>query len=91
MTSLLWSSDFALYHLLYLIYKHLRYLFSFTLQVTLYFCRSLSPIFHAPVILPGISYPIKQECITLWIFVQSDTVNDLLLFVGHHDLYFMVQ
>ena len=26
----------------------------------------------------------------LWILVQSDIVNDLILFVGHCDLYFMV-
>ena len=32
-----------------------------------------------------------QECITLWILVQFDTVNDLILFVGQCDLYFMVQ
>ena len=38
-----------------------------------------------------ISHPIKQECITLWILVQSDTVNDFILFVGQCDLYFMVQ
>ena len=24
------------------------------------------------------------------IFVQSDTVNDLILFIGHCDLYFMI-
>ena len=42
-----------------------------------------------PVILHCILYPIKQECITLWILVQSDTVNDLTLFVGQCDLYFM--
>ena len=41
-----------------------------------------------PVILHCISHPIKQECITLWILVQSDTVNDLILFVGQCDLYF---
>ena len=27
----------------------------------------------------------------LWIIVQSDTVNDLILFVGYCDLYFMAQ
>ena len=25
-----------------------------------------------------------------WILVQSDIINDLILFVGHCDLYFMV-
>ena len=45
-----------------------------------------------PVILHCISHPIKQECIILWILVQSDTVNDFILFVGQCecDLYFMV-
>ena len=27
----------------------------------------------------------------IWILVQSDTVNDLILFGGHCDLYIMVQ
>ena len=27
---------------------------------------------------------------SVWILYQSDTVNDLILFVGHSDLYFMV-
>ena len=48
-------------------------------------------IFHGPVILPCISGSIKYEGIILWILVQSDTVNDLILFGGHYDLYFMVQ
>ena len=40
-----------------------------------------------PVILHCMSHPIKQECITLWILVQFDTVNDFILFVGQRDLY----
>ena len=47
-------------------------------------------LFHGPVILPCISNSIKCEGIILWILVQSDTVNDLIPFVGHCDLYFMV-
>ena len=43
------------------------------------------------MILPYVSDPIKQEGMIFWILVQSDTVNDLILFVGHSDLYFMVQ
>ena len=35
---------------------------------------------------------IDKEGIILWILVQSDIpVNDLILFVGHCDLHFMVQ
>ena len=41
-----------------------------------------------PVILPYISDPIKQEGMVLWILVQSDTVNYLILFVGHGYLLF---
>ena len=48
-------------------------------------------IFHGPVIWPCISDSIKQEGIILWILIQSDTMTDLILFVGHYDLYFMVQ
>ena len=33
----------------------------------------------------------QKEGIILCTLVQSDTVNDLILFVGHSDLYFMVQ
>ena len=43
------------------------------------------------VLLPCISDSIKYEDIILWILVQSDSVNDLILFGGHCDLYFMVQ
>ena len=37
--------------------------------------------------------PVKLEVIMLWIrvLVQSDTVSNLILFVGHCDLYSMVQ
>ena len=34
---------------------------------------------------------IIHLCIILWILVPSDTVNDLILFGGHCDLYIMVQ
>ena len=43
---------------------------------------------------PGASRMIREVshvCIILWILVQSDTVNDLILFGGHYDLYTMVQ
>ena len=53
--------------------------------------RSLWPIFDGPVILLCIADSIKYEVIILWILVQSDTVNDFILFGGPCDLYFMVQ
>ena len=34
---------------------------------------------------------IIHFCIILWILVQSDNVNDLILFGGHCDLYIVVQ
>ena len=95
MTYILWTSDFALYPWVYLKDKHntFGYLLSFKLRVTSYFCRSLCPIhvFHGPVILPFICDRIKYEGIILWILVQSDSVNDVILFAGHCDLFFMVQ
>ena len=30
---------------------------------------------------------IKYECIIFWIFVQSESVNDVILFAGHCDLF----
>ena len=53
------------------------------------YLRSLWHIFHGWVILPFISDCIKLICTILWILVQSDTVNDPILFVGDCDLYFM--
>ena len=35
--------------------------------------------------------PYQIGGMVLWIHVQSDAMNDLILFVGHCDLYFMVQ
>ena len=91
-TYISWSSDFALYFLLYLIDKH------HTLGTcSVPYCEWLRifvdhcDIFHGPVILPCISDPIKWEGIIFWILVPSDTFNDLIPFVGHCDLYFMVQ
>ena len=48
--------------------------------------RSLLPIFHDVVILPCISDHIKKGGIILGILVQSDTVNDLILFVDRCEL-----
>ena len=69
-----------------LIISYFGYLFSFTLRVTSYF----DLYFHGPAIFPYTSNIIKHEGTIFWILVQSDTVNDLILFGGHCDLYFMV-
>ena len=84
MTYISWSSDFASYLWLYLIDKHQ---ILGTCSVShLIFCRSLCSIFHGPVILP-----CNSDYILIWILVLSDTVNEPILFVGHCDLYFMIQ
>ena len=44
-----------------------------------------------PVILPCISDSIIYNGIILCTLVQSGTVNGIVLFAGHCDLYFMVQ
>ena len=38
-------------------------------------------------IMPCISDHIKKEGILLWILVRSDSVSDLVVFVGYCDLY----
>ena len=48
-----------------LILPYISGLFSFTLRVTSYFCRSLWPTFHSPMILPCISISILFYPITL--------------------------
>ena len=53
--------------------------------------RSLSPYFHAPVILPYILKTISWINVILGILVLCDTAIDILTNVGHHDLYFIVQ
>ena len=40
--------------------------------------------------IPYISSTIQKTSIIPWIMVQSYTVNDLILLIGHCDLYFMV-
>ena len=46
---------------------------------------------HGSVILPYISNTVSWINILPGIVDQSDTVNDLILFIGHCDLQFMVQ
>ena len=54
-------------------------------------CRSLWPIFHDPVILPYILKTVWYMNTILEIMSQYDPMFDLKIFVGHCDLYFMVQ
>ena len=53
--------------------------------------RSLWPIFHASVILPYILNTICWINVTPGILVPCDPMNDHLLYLGHCDLYFMLQ
>ena len=53
--------------------------------------RSLWPIFHGSVILPYILNTICWINVTPGILVPCDPMNDHLLYLGHCDLYFMVQ
>ena len=46
---------------------------------------------HSPVSLPYISNTVKWINIIPGIVDQSDTVNDLILFIDYCDLHFMVQ
>ena len=53
--------------------------------------RSLWPIFHGSVILPYILNTICWINVTPGILLPCDPMNDHLLYLGHCDLYFMVQ
>ena len=46
---------------------------------------------HGRVILPNISSTVQWINIKPGIIAKSDIMNDLILFIGHCDLYFMVQ
>ena len=65
--------------------------------ITSTFCvkrsRSLWPYFHAPAILPYtcILKTISWINMILGILVLCDTMIDIIINVGHFDLYFMVQ
>ena len=56
-----------------------------------YILRSRSPIFHGSVILPYILNTICWINVTPGILLPCDPMNDHLLYLGHCDLYFMVQ
>ena len=54
-------------------------------------CRSWRPIFYGSVVLPYILKTIWWMNIIFWDKSQCDTRIDLIINVGHTDLYFMVQ
>ena len=54
-------------------------------------CRSLWPVFHGPVILLYILKTIWYMNIILWDYELVCPMFDFKIFVGHCDLYFMVQ
>ena len=93
MTYISWFSDFALYLEYFLLVK------CHTWDITsmwpnewpLTISRSLWPIFHGSVILPYILNTICWLNVTPGILVPCDPMNDHLLYLGHCDLYFMVQ
>ena len=71
--------------------SYFEYLFSFTLRVASFFCRPCDLYFMVHwfcLVSPTLS---NRKASYFWILVQPDTVNDLVLFVGHLDLYFIVQ
>ena len=48
-------------------------------------------IFHVPMILPYIPNTFAWIYLILWLMVKVNTVRDLILIVGHCDLYFIAQ
>ena len=92
-TYISWFSDFTLYLEYYLLDK------CHTWDITsmqpnewpLTISRSLWPIFHGSVILPYILNTICWINVTPGILLPCDPMNDHLLYLGHCDLYFMLQ
>ena len=91
-SDLSWSSDFALYLQQYQIGRHntLDTCSVWHCEWPHTICRSLWPIFLGPLILPCISDLILQKCIIFKIPLQSDTMNDLIHFVGLCDAHLFV-
>ena len=54
-------------------------------------CRSLWPIFHGPLILPYTLKLFSGWTSYFGTVSQYDPTSDLIIFIGHSDLYFMVQ
>ena len=93
MTYISWFSDFALYLEYYLLDKCHTWDISsmWPNEWPLTISRSLWPIFHGSVILPYILNTICWINVTPGILVPCDPMNDHLLYLGHYDLYFMLQ
>ena len=86
-------SDFALYLEYYLLDK--CHTWDISSLWPDYWRQNISllvwPIFHGSVILPYILNTICWINVTPGILVPCDPMNDHLLFLGHCDLYFMLQ
>ena len=92
MTYISWFSDFALYLEYYLLDK--CHTWDISSLWPDYWSQNISllvwPIFHGSVILPYI-LNICWIYVTPRILVPCDPMNDHLLYLGHCDLYFMLQ
>ena len=92
MTYISWFSDFALYLEYYLLDK--CHTWDISSLWPDYWRQNISllvwPIFHGSVILPYI-LNICWINVTPGILVPCDPMNDHLLYLGHCDLYFMLQ
>ena len=93
MTYISWFSDFALYLEYYLLDK--CHTWDISSLWPDYWRQNISllvwPIFHGSVILPYILNTICWINVTPGILVPCDPMNDHLLYLGHCDLYFMLQ
>ena len=92
-TYISWFSDFALYLEYYLLDK--CHTWDISSLWPDYWRQNISllvwPIFHGSVILPYILNTICWINVTPGILVPCDPMNDHSLYLGHCDLYFMVQ
>ena len=92
-TYISWFSDFALYLEYYLLDK--CHTWDISSLWPHYWSQNISllmwPIFHGSVILPDILNTICWINVTPGILLPCDPMNDQLLYLGHCDLYFMVQ
>ena len=92
-TYISWFSDFALYLEYYLLDK--CHTWDISSLWPDYWRQNISllvwPIFHGSVILPSILNTICWINVTPGILLPCDPMYDHLLYLGHCDLYFMVQ
>ena len=93
MTYISWFSDFALYLEYFLLDK--CHTWDISSLWPDFWRQNISllvwPIFHGSVILPYILNTICWINVTPGILLPCDPMNDHLLYLGHCDLYFMVQ